>query len=100
MSIAPRGMKNTKVRKDLNLCFASGATLVIKVLADLENEPDTFFYRHVGPKGPKETTRKKNGSRSGSTTAKQRGGQAPALRGCSTAPCYRSARACPTPSIA
>ena len=52
-------IKTPKVREDLNLCFASGATLVIKVLTDLENESDTFFYRHVGPEGPKETTRKK-----------------------------------------
>ena len=66
MSIAPRNMKSPKVRKDLNLSFASGAPLVIKVLADLENRHNMFFYRHVGPKGPKETAHKKNGSRSAS----------------------------------
>ena len=26
----------------------------IKVLMDLEREGNTFFYRHVGPNGPKE----------------------------------------------
>ena len=41
MSIARGDMKSPKVLKDLNL-FASGAPLIIKVLADLENEPDTF----------------------------------------------------------
>ena len=30
-----------QVRKDLNLFFASGATLVIKVLTDLENRHNT-----------------------------------------------------------
>jgi len=80
MSIAPRDMKSPKVRKDLNLFFASSVPLVIKVLTDLENEPDTFFYRHIGPKGPKETTHGKNDSRSGSTTAKHCGGLSPALR--------------------
>ena len=39
MSIASSDMRNAKVLKDLNL-FASGAPLIIKVLADLENEPD------------------------------------------------------------
>ena len=54
--------KIPKVREDLNLCFPSDAPLIIKVLTDLDNEPHTFFYRHVGPEGPKETTRKKNGA--------------------------------------
>jgi len=62
MSIASRDIKSPKVRKDLNLCFASSVPLVIKVLTDLENKPDTFFYRHIGPNGPKETTRRKNGA--------------------------------------
>ena len=62
--------KSPKVRKDLNLFFASNATLIIKVLTDLENEPHTFFYRHSGPEGPKEMMREKNGSCSGSTAAK------------------------------
>ena len=52
-------MKNPKVREDLNLFFPSGATLVIKVLKDLENRLHTFFYRHVGPEGPKEMMREK-----------------------------------------
>ena len=39
-------IKTPKVRKDLNLLFASGAPLVIKVLTDLENEPHTVFYRY------------------------------------------------------
>ena len=51
--------KSPKVREDLNLCFASGAAFVIKVLTDLENRHDTFFYRHVGPEGPKEMMREK-----------------------------------------
>ena len=38
--------KIPKVRKDLNLFFPSGATLIIKVLKDLDNEPRTFFYRY------------------------------------------------------
>ena len=60
MSIAPNGHKKIpKVRKDLNLFFASGAPLVIKVLADLENRLHTFFYRHIGPEGPKEMPREK-----------------------------------------
>ena len=81
MSIAPNELKSPKVLTDLNLFFASGAPFVIKVLTDLENRLHTFFYRHVGPEGPKEAAReKKNGSRSGSTTAKPCGGQAPALR--------------------
>ena len=50
-------IKSPKVREDLNIY--SGATLIIKVLTDLENRCDTFFYRHVGPEGPKETTREK-----------------------------------------
>ena len=52
MSIDPGTAKSPKVREDLNLFFTSGAPLVIKVLTDLENEPDTFFYRHIGPEGP------------------------------------------------
>ena len=36
MSIAPRPAKT------------------LKVLADLENVPNMCFYRHAGPKGPKE----------------------------------------------
>ena len=73
-------IKRPKVRKDLNLFFPSDAPLIIKVLTDLENEPHTFFYRHVGPEGPKEATRKKNGSCSGSMEVEHCGGQAPALR--------------------
>ena len=46
MSIAPNGHKKPKVLKDLNLLFASGTPLVIKVLTDLENRHNTFFYRH------------------------------------------------------
>ena len=38
--------KSPKVREDLNLFSASGATLIIKVLTDLENRLHTFFYRH------------------------------------------------------
>ena len=41
MSIARRDMKNAKVLKDLNL-FASDVRFLIKVLADLGNESDTF----------------------------------------------------------
>ena len=59
MSIDVRLSNDAKVRKDLNLFFASGAPLIIKVLTDLENRVHTFFYRHVGPEGPKETMRGK-----------------------------------------
>ena len=52
-------IKRPKVRKDLNLFFVSDAPLIIKVLTDLDNEPHTFFYRHVGPEGPKEMMRRK-----------------------------------------
>ena len=38
--------KTPKVREDLNLLFPSGATLIIKVLTDLENRLHTFFYRY------------------------------------------------------
>ena len=65
MSIDAQPSQGEKVRKDLNLFFASGAPLVIKVLTDLENRHNTFFYRHIGPEGPKETTFRKNGSRNG-----------------------------------
>ena len=46
MSIDVRPSNDAKVRKDLNVFFPSGATLVIKVLTDLENRLHTFFYRH------------------------------------------------------
>ena len=92
--------KRPKGRKDLNLFSASDAPFIIKVLTDLENRPNTFFYRHVGPEGPKETTRKKNGSCSGSTAAKPRGGQAPALRFAEHPSPHRSARACPSHALA
>ena len=44
MSIDVRLLHDAKVLKDLNLY--SGAPLIIKVLTDLENRCDTFFYRH------------------------------------------------------
>ena len=62
MSIDAQQEHGEKVRKALNLFFASGAPLVIKVLTDLENRHNTFFYRHIGPEGPKETTCRKNGA--------------------------------------
>ena len=46
MSIDVRPSNDAKVRKDLNVFFPSGATLIIKVLKDLENRHHTFFYRH------------------------------------------------------
>ena len=39
-------IKRPKVREDLNLFSTSDVPLVIKVLTDLENESDTFFYRY------------------------------------------------------
>ena len=63
--------KTPKVRKDLNLY--SDAPFIIKVLTDLENRLHTFFYRHVGPEGPKERTREKTVR----AAAKPCGGQAP-----------------------
>ena len=53
MSIARWTEKNPKVRKDLNILRAV-PVLLIKVLTDLENLRDAFFYRHLGPHGPKE----------------------------------------------
>ena len=53
MSIARRAEKNAKVRKDLNILRAVPVPL-IKDLTDLEKLRDAFFYRHEGPKGPKE----------------------------------------------
>ena len=53
MSIARRAEKNAKVRKDLNILRAV-PVLLIKVLADLKNLRAAFFYRHLGPHGPKE----------------------------------------------
>ena len=53
MSIARRTEKNAKVRKDLNILRAV-PVLLIKVLTDLENRRVAFFYRHLGPHGPKE----------------------------------------------
>ena len=53
MSIARRTEKNPKVRKDLNIRRAVSVPL-IKVLADLEKLRAAFFYRHLGPHGPKE----------------------------------------------
>ena len=50
MSIVCRPAKNAKVRKDLNVPPCSCA---IKVLTDLENLRAAFFYRHLGPHGPK-----------------------------------------------
>ena len=44
MSIDARPSNDAKVLKDLNLY--SGAPFIIKVLTDLENRRDTFFYRH------------------------------------------------------
>ena len=44
MSIDVRPSNDAKVRKDLNIY--SGAPFIIKVLTDLENRRDTFFYRH------------------------------------------------------
>ena len=41
MSIDAQPSNGEKVRKDLNLFFASGAPLVIKVLTDLENRHNT-----------------------------------------------------------
>ena len=46
MSIDVRPSNDAKVRKDLNLFFPSGAPLIIKVLTDLENRHNTFFYSH------------------------------------------------------
>ena len=45
--------KNPKVRKDLNILRAV-SELLIKVLADLKKRRSAFFYRHLGPHGPKE----------------------------------------------
>ena len=53
MSIARWAEKNPKVRKDLNILRAV-PVLLIKVLADLKKRRDAFFYRHLGPHGPKE----------------------------------------------
>ena len=52
------------------MCFARSARVFIKDLKDLDERNDTFFYRHVGPNGPKTP----------SLDDGQRGGQAPALR--------------------
>ena len=56
MSIARWPAKNPKVRKDLNILRAV-SVLLIKVLMDLEKRRAAFFYRHVGPHGPKEGPR-------------------------------------------
>ena len=53
MSIARWTEKNPKVRKDLNILRAV-PVLLIKVLTDLDKRRDAFFYRHLGPYGPKE----------------------------------------------
>ena len=45
--------KNPKVRKDLNILRAV-SVLLIKVLTDLKKLRAAFFYRHLGPHGPKE----------------------------------------------
>ena len=52
-SIARWTAKNAKVRKDLNILRAV-PMLLIKVLADLKDLRAAFFYRHLGPHGPKE----------------------------------------------
>ena len=52
MSIAQWTAKNAKVRKDLNV--PPCGSHAIKVLTDLEKRRDAFFYRHLGPHGPKE----------------------------------------------
>ena len=52
-SIARRPAKNAKVRKDLNILRAV-PVLLIKVLTDLKKLRAAFFYRHLGPHGPKE----------------------------------------------
>lgn len=54
MSIARQTTKNAKVREDLNASYSRHISRSIKVLMDLERERNTFFYRHVGPNGPKE----------------------------------------------
>ena len=92
-------IKTPKVREDLNLFSASGTPLVIKVLTDLENRLHTFSIDIKVLKDLKRRRAKKNGSRS-STEVKQRGGQAPALRTAEHHALHRSARACPSPSIA
>ena len=65
------GRKNAKVRKDLHVYSNDGprrmrrsvrtliflravSLLLIKVLKDLKKRRDAFFYRHLGPHGPKE----------------------------------------------
>ena len=52
MSIARRPEKDAKVRKDLNI--PPCGFRAIKVLTDLEKLRAAFFYRHLGPHGPKE----------------------------------------------
>ena len=85
--------KSPKVRKDLNLFSASGAPLVIKVLTDLENRHNTFFYRHVGPLGPEERTREKKRFAQRPRIA----GDRPPRYGVAAHPApHRSARACPS----
>ena len=44
--------KNPKVRKDLNI--PPCGSRAIKVLTDLKKLRAAFFYRHLGPHGPKE----------------------------------------------
>ena len=95
MSIAPNGQKSPKVREDLNLLFASGATFIIKVLTDLDNEPHTFFYRHVGPYGPKEMTRGKT-VRAAARRPSIAGDRPPRYGGVAFFLMFRSARACPS----
>ena len=99
MSIDVRLSNDAKVRKDLNLFFASDAPFIIKVLKDLENRRDTFFYRHVGPKGPKEMMREKTvraaawrSSVAGACTPRYGSPNIPSL--------HRSARACPSHALA
>ena len=52
MSIARAPAKNPKVCRTL-IGFDMPRGFFIKDLKDLENGTGTFFYRHVGPKGPK-----------------------------------------------
>ena len=56
MSIAPCNGEPLRSFRTLIGFYVAGLN-AIKVLTDLENYGNPFFYRHAGPKGPEEEAR-------------------------------------------